>query len=104
MTDAEEMQLIKETERAAKARAVLDAELFKEAVALIEQDTLEKWKTCPVRDVEGQTALRLKWQIIQEVKRHLADVMMTGKMAAIALAEKRSLVSRARAAAHEFRR
>jgi len=103
MTRDEEIHLAGESVRGAKARAVLDSELFKEAVALIEQDTLEKWKTAPVRDSEGHLVLRLKWQVIQEIKRHLADVIMTGKMADITLTDKRTLAERARRAVTAFK-
>jgi len=96
MTETEELKLRKELERAAKARAVLESELFQEAMAVIEADTLEKWKASPVRDAEGQLALRLKWQIIQEIRGHLADVMTSGKMASAQLDRELTLRERMR--------
>jgi hypothetical protein len=78
---ATEEQLARETERGAKARAILDSPLYIEAMTLVEERTLEAWKTSPVRDSEGQLALRLRWQVIQEFKGHFADVLQTGKLA-----------------------
>ncbi len=40
----------------------------------VEADTLEKWKTSPVRDQEGQLVLRLKWQVLAEVRKYIAEV------------------------------
>jgi hypothetical protein len=96
MTETEELKLRKELERGAKARAVFESELFQEAIAVVEADTLEKWKASPVRDTEGQLALRLKWQIIQEIKGHLADVMASGKMASQQLDRELTLRERMR--------
>jgi hypothetical protein len=78
--------------------------LFVEAFDVLEADTLEKWKSSPIRDAEGQFALRLKWQAIQQIKGHLRDVMETGKLAAQTIEEKRTLKQRAKAAVAEFRR
>ena len=99
MTETQEQQLRKELDRGAKARAVLDSELFQEAVKVIEDDTLTKWKISPIRDVEGREALRLKWQVIQEIVTHLKDVMMTGKMASQELNRKLTLVERVKRSA-----
>lgn len=79
--EAVQTQLERESARGAKARQVLESELYQEAVAVVEEDTLTKWKSSPIRDTDGQLALRLKWQVIQEIKGHLADVMQTGRMA-----------------------
>lgn len=99
-----EVKLAGESARGAKARAVMDSELFKEAVATVEADTLAKWKASPIRDTEGQLALRLKWQVLQEIKLHLADVMMTGKLADKQMDDERTLAQRARDGVSAFKR
>ena len=104
MTDEQEQQLIRESHRGAKAAQVLKSEIFVEAFAVVEADVLEKWKSSPVRDTEGQLALRLKWQVLQEVKKHIADAAMTGKLANAQLEHERSLAERARAAVKAFKR
>lgn len=104
LTPDQEMQLGGELARASRARLVLENELFSEAVALIEADTLEKWKAAPVRDTEGQLALRLKWQVIQEFKGQFTEAVETGKLAQKTLEQERSLKERARDAVRAFSR
>ena len=100
----EESQLSEEMARGAKAKAILESGIYQEAVFIVEQDTMEKWKRSPIRDEEGQRFLRLKWQAIQEIKGYLKDVMETGKLASQTIEEKRSLSERTRAAVSAFRR
>lgn len=104
MTEEQTQQLIRESSRGAKAAQILKSELFVEAFAVVEADVLEKWKTSPVRDTEGQLALRLKWQVLQQIKGHITDVMQTGKMANDQMEHERSLAERARAAIKVFKR
>jgi len=99
-----QVKLAGESARGAKARAVLESELFMEAVATVEADTLAKWKASPIRDTDGQLALRLKWQVIQEIKGHLSDLMMTGKLAEKTLQDERTLAQRARDSVAAFTR
>lgn len=94
MTEQQEQQLIRETARGGKARTWLDSEITKEVFAVLEADTLDKWKTSPIRDEEGQRVLRLKWQVIQEMRKHVTDIAQTGKMAETTLAHERSLAER----------
>lgn len=89
-------QLSRETERGAKARSIIESPLYQEAVNLIEERTLEAWKSSPVRDTEGQQMLRLRWQVIQEIKGHFSDVLQTGKMAEEQLVAEASLFERMR--------
>lgn len=104
MTPDEEVKLAGESGRGAKAEALLNDSLFKEAFDLVEQDTMTKWKTCPVRDQEGQLVLRLKMQVLDEVKRLIRDVAITGRLANEQLNRERGLAERAKAAVREFRR
>lgn len=94
MTEEQEQQLVREAGRGAKARAWLESEVTKEVFAVLEADTLEKWKTSPIRDDEGQKILRLKWQVLDEMKKHVADIAMTGKMAAQQLEHEKTLMQR----------
>lgn len=104
LTSDQEMQISRELDRASRARLVLENELFHEAIGLIEADTLEKWKASPVRDAEGQLALRLKWQVIQEFKGQFVDAIETGKLAQKTMEQERSFKERARDAVRAFRR
>lgn len=99
MTEQQEQQLIRESARGSKARAWLDDEITRDVWAVLEADTLEKWKSSPVRDEEGQRILRLKWQVLQEMKKHVTDIAYTGKMAAQTLEHERSMAQKMRDAA-----
>ena len=102
MNEAQEQQLIRESGRGAKASAWLSSEITRDVFAVLEADTLEKWKASPIRDDEGQRILRLKWQVLQEMKRHVEDIAQTGKMASQQLEHERSLVQKAGDAVRRF--
>jgi hypothetical protein len=99
MTEAQEQQLIRESHRGGKARSWLDSEITKEVFSVLEADTLEKWKASPIRDEEGQRILRLKWQVLQEMKKHVLDIAATGKMAEQTMEQERTMMQRAKDAA-----
>lgn len=102
MTDEQEQKLIRESSRGAKARAILEDEFVQEALQAVEVGILEAWKKSPVRDLEGQTSLRLLYKVFNDFKGYFADALATGKMANVQLAHERSLRERARAAMKEF--
>lgn len=104
MTEDQEQQLIREAGRGSKAAAWLASEITKEVFAVLEADTLEKWKASPIRDEEGQRILRLKWQVLEEMRKHVTDIAYTGKMANQTLEHERTLAERARAAVSAFRK
>jgi hypothetical protein len=104
MNADQEARLLNESGRGARAKRLLEDDLLKEAFATVEADILEKWKNSPVRDQEGQFALRLKWQCLQEVRTCIADVAVTGKMADQSLQAERTLRQRAQDAVREFKR
>lgn len=102
MNADQELKLAAESGRGAKARSILTDDMFVEAMEVIEKDILDKWKSAPIRDTEGQLALRLKWQCLSELKKHLIDVMTTGKLAEAQLRYERTLAERAKAAMKAF--
>mgnify|MGYP001598300693 CR=1 FL=1 len=104
MTDEQENQLIRESGRGAKANAFLSSEIYRDAVTKLEAGIIESWKSSPVRDVEGQTYLRLMMKVLSDFQAHIKDIAQTGKMASVQLEHERSLAERARSAVREFRR
>ena len=104
MNADQEQRLLNESGRGAHAARLLDDGLLKESVAAVEADILEKWKSSPVRDTEGQLALRLKWQCLQEIMGCIRDIALTGKMADQSLQAERTLRQRAHDAMKEFKR
>ena len=104
MTDEQERKLIQESERGAKARAILEDRMVQEALASIEAGILDAWKKSPVRDSEGQAQLRLLYKCLSEFRAYFADALTSGKMANVQLNHERTLKERARAAMREFAR
>lgn len=99
MNEAQEQQLIRESARGRRAKSWLESEITREVFAVLEADTLEKWKASPIRDEEGQRILRLKWQVLQEMKKHVTDLAYTGKMAEQTIEQERTLTERLKDAA-----
>ena len=99
MNDRQEQQLMRESARGGKAKHWLESDITKEVFSVLEADTLEKWKNSPIRDEEGQRILRLKWQVLQEMKKHVVDIATTGKMAEQSLQQERSMAQRMKDAA-----
>ena len=95
---SEDVKLQQESERGSKARAILGDAMLQEAFSVAETDILEKWKASPIRDGEGQLALRLQWQCLNHIKKHLTDVLTTGKLADEMIKHNRTLREKARAA------
>jgi hypothetical protein len=57
-----------------------------------------------MRDLEGQQALKMMLKLLTDVRAQIEEVMTTGKMAEASLDHERTIVERARAAFHEFRK
>jgi hypothetical protein len=104
MTSEEEIRLIRESERGSKARAIIESDLFKEAFHAVETAILDKWKDAPIRDLEGQQALKMMHKLLADVKNHITEAMEHGKMASRILEEERTLANRAKDAIRAFRR
>ena len=77
------MSLKNELDRGELARRILDSQLYQEAVAEVEKSIINKWKSCPVRDIDGQHELKLMHKVLFEVTRYIETVLETGKMAEI---------------------
>ena len=100
----EESQLAAEMARGARAKAILESSIYQEAVEAVEAKIVADWKKSPIRDNEGQTALRLKLQCLEQIKGYLKEAMETGKLASQTIEEKRNIAQRTRAAVAAFRR
>ena len=104
MSPEQEIKLLKEAERGAKAKSVYEDSFVQEALQAIDGGILDAWKKSPVRDQEGQVQLRLLYKCLHDFKAYFLDAMTTGKMAEVQLKHERSLKDRAGAAVREFSR
>jgi hypothetical protein len=88
------MTLEEESGRGAHARKILEDDLFKEAVAKVQQDVFDTFaKTDPKDDGELKIQ-RLRLKCLADVVRNLGDVMNTGKLAEKQIEEEVSLAQR----------
>lgn len=63
--------------------------------AMVEAAILDKWKTSPVADAEGQHELRLMIKLLADVKANLHTAVETGKLAKIQI-ERENLIDKAK--------
>jgi len=103
MTGEEEIKLVRESERGARAKRLIDDDLMKEAFGTVEDWIVNSWKESPIRDAEGQLGLRLMYQCLNRVRKHLEEVMATGKLANMQLEQERTIKSRMASAVRAFR-
>lgn len=96
--------MIKEAARGSKAKAILENEIFQDAWAKVEEGIIERWKEAPMRDLEGQQALKMMLKLMSDVRAQIEEVMTTGKMAEASLEHERTIAERAKAAIREFKR
>jgi hypothetical protein len=80
--------------RAANARALLENDLLKEALAAIEAEVVQVWGATPQRDKEGKEALWQLYKTAQKFRSLLTGYIETGKVAQAQLAhyEKQSKI------------
>lgn len=79
MTD--EIALNRDVERAAKAKALIENEMYVEVLGTLETSYVEAWKTALPRDVTGREMAWLAIQSLRQMKQHLTQVIDDGKMA-----------------------
>lgn len=94
---ADDVKLRKESERGARARLLLESEVYQEAVSTVRNAIIDKWSTSPVADKDGQHELRLMLKLLNDVEANIKDVADTGKLANEQLRieqEKQSMASR----------
>ena len=104
MKEAEEIKLVGESERGARAERLMKDEMLQEAFNKVEDGIVQKWKESPIRDAEGQATLRLLHKCLNDVRGYIKEVAETGKLANVQLDNERTLRERAKSAVREFRR
>lgn len=84
MTDTND-KLLREAARGQEARDLIENTIYRDAFETVEASILEKWKDCPVKDVDSQHELKQMFHVLSEVRRYIQTVAETGKMAQIQL-------------------
>ena len=83
----DEHKLHRDNSRALGARALLENDLFNEAIASIERDLIDAWKKTPSRDQDGRERAWTAIQQLGKIKGYVESVLTDGKMAAAQLKE-----------------
>lgn len=75
-----------------------------EAFDAIEQEIRQKWEDAPARDTEGRERLWIMLKLLKNVRSHLSEVMVTGKLKRLALEQEqeRTLLEQVKAWADEL--
>ncbi len=76
-----EVQLIKDRTRGTRAKAILEDDLFKEAIQATEKALIEFWLSTPAKDTDARERI---WQAVQTNRKYpnfLLSVMNNGKVA-----------------------
>lgn len=83
----EEGRLTNERNRGARAQALLDNDLFKDAVASIEHRLIDEWRKSPLRDTDGREKLHMMQHLLDKLVCHIRDHIQTGQLASHSLVD-----------------
>jgi len=91
--------------RSNQARQVFEQPIVKETLDFMEQEIMDQWTSCPVRDVEGREALWRMAVTTRKFRELLRGTMESGKLAADQIRRKEeSILQKAKSAVQNFRR
>lgn len=83
----DEHKLLRDQNRALGAEALLNNDLFNEALKSIERDLIDAWKATPARDTDGRERCWSAIQQLGKIKGYVETVLRDGKLAAAQLKE-----------------
>lgn len=82
--------------RGQQARRILEDDLFKDAVAKVQQSVFDDFANTDPLEVEALRVQRIRLKCLADVVRELAAVMNTGKVAAAEVQRQQTLIDRAK--------
>ena len=80
--------------RATQAGQVFSMPIVTETLDFMEKEIMEQWTSCPIRDVEAREALWRMAVTTRKFRELLRGTMESGKLAADAIARKKSALER----------
>ena len=83
--------------RGARAKEIIESDVFQDAFTAIETEVIEQWKNSPARDEAGRQSLWQYLKLLEKLRANLQSTMETGKLAQLDLLHKESLRDRLRA-------
>jgi hypothetical protein len=75
------MDLEKEKQRGQRAKAILEDEIFAEAVQKVSAELRQEWLNSPIRDTEGREKIYMMEKMLNVLLVQLRSVLETGKLA-----------------------
>ena len=75
------MELEKEQQRGHRAKAILEDEIFVEAIQKVSGELDAEWVNSPVRDTEGREKIYMMKKMLNVLLVQLRSIMETGKLA-----------------------
>jgi hypothetical protein len=91
---ADDLKLLKESERGTRARLLLESEPYKEAVGKVRAGIIDRWSKSPVADKEGQHELRLMLKLLDDLEGNIKAVANDGVLADVLIAQEKEKESR----------
>jgi hypothetical protein len=79
-----------ESNRGARAAALLAEPMFQEAFSTTERALIDKWINAPIRDREGHHELLLMVKALRMTHKHVVTVATTGRLANLQLEQRRN--------------
>jgi hypothetical protein len=77
------MDNLQEIRRGDDARQILESPLYKESIQKVRDGLINAMQQSPLGDEKTHNRLVIGLQLLGQIEKQLADVMLTGKMAAI---------------------
>jgi len=71
----------KEIQRGHRAKAILDDEIFAEAIQKVSSELDLEWLNSPIRDTEGREKIYMMKRMLNVLLVQIQSVMETGKLA-----------------------
>lgn len=74
----------------ARARALLDSEVYRDAVRSVREGIHIRWSVSPIKDIEGQHELRLMLKLLDDLEADMQESADTGAIASVQIAQEQS--------------
>lgn len=90
------MTLDEEVGRGARAKAIIESAMFKEAVDKVQQDVFDKFASTDPTNVDELKVQRIRLKCLADIVRNLGEVMKTGQLAEVQIERERTLMEKAK--------
>lgn len=90
------MSLETDIAKGSRAEMLLKSDIYRESVGKVRQGIIDQWATSPIRDIEGQTTLRLMLKLLEDLEQNIVSMANTGKLAAAQIKQENMLKEAAR--------